>query len=173
MISLALVSMGWASDGLMLEQAVSTSRGRKGGYVVMWPRVIPHSADSEVHAAAAAVQELMVEVVSKAAPVAHQDIRPEPERVCRRDRGCRGAAVSVLIGHEAGGCVAVGLVNAPGLSAVQLIPLAGEVELASTSVPFRAAPESVVTVREMVPCASLVQAMDTASFVQAVRRAGQ
>ena len=154
---------------LRLEASISQSRGKKGGVVVMWPRVIPHTLDREVAAQAAVLQARLVEVAERAAPVAPRDVRPDPERVCPRDKGCKAVSLGMLIGQQDGGCVAIGLLGRPGLLDRELIPLAGEVELATDTVPFRASPEDAVTVREFVPCSQLDDVLDDATLVLRLR----
>ncbi|MEZ4318979.1 MAG: hypothetical protein R3F61_15805 [Myxococcota bacterium] len=152
-----------------LEMAVTTSRGRNDGLVVFWPRIIPSTLDSEVSATAAQLQQRLVDIAKRAAPIAHRDVRPEPERVCPRDRGCRATSLGVLLGQRDGGCVAVALLGPPGTEDLELVPLAGTVELASTTVPFRATPEDAVTVREFVPCSKLQNAIDDSALVLRLR----
>jgi hypothetical protein len=152
-----------------LESAVSQSRGKKGGLVVMWPRVIPATLDREVAAQAAVMQSRLVGIAERAAPVAHRDVRPEPERVCPRDKGCRAVSVGMLVGQRDGGCIAIGLLGRPGLTERELVPMAGQVELATDTVPFRASPEDAVTVREFVPCSQLGEKLDDAALVLRLR----
>ncbi len=154
---------------LRLEAAVSESRGKKGGVVVMWPRVIPYTLDREVAAQAAVLQTRLVAIAERAAPVAHRDVRPQPERVCPRDKGCKGVRLGLLLGQQDGGCVAVGLLGQPGVTDLELIPMAGEIELASESVPFRASPEDAVTVREFVPCSQIDDQLDDSALVLRLR----
>jgi hypothetical protein len=158
-------------DPRRLELSVSRSRGPTDGVVVLWPRVMPLTLDAEVLAAAAAMQGRMDQTAQRASPLARRELRPDPERVCPKARGCRAASLTVLIGHEAGGCVAVAVIGRPGLEPLELVPLAGSVDLSATTVPFRAPPESVVTVREFVPCSGLVSAVDDTAAVLALRRA--
>lgn len=160
-----------AEDLGRLQEAVTRSRGKPGGITVFWPRVIPAGTDPEVMGVAAALQERLQRIADRAAPVAPRDVRPAPERVCPRERGCRSASLGVLVGHQDGGCVAVALIGRPGAVPVQLVPLAGQVELASPTVPYRAPPESAVVVREFVPCGRLVDAVDDTAAVLALRRA--
>ena len=87
------------------------------------------------------------------------DVRPAPERACSQT-GCKAASVSVMIGQRGGGCALVGIVQGPGPSAQQLLPLAGQVDLASATQAFRQPPEQLLTVREFTPCSTVLQALD-------------
>ncbi|MCB9693643.1 MAG: hypothetical protein H6736_17660 [Alphaproteobacteria bacterium] len=166
---LALAASAGTQDDRRLEDAVLQTRGRKGAVVVLWPRVIPATDDADVKAAAGAIQRRIDEAIRKTAPMAPRVMAPAPQRVCPRG-GCREASVGVLIGHQDGGCVAVALVNPPGESPTELVPLAGDVELRSPTVPFRAPPEEAVIVRDLLPCTQIAGSMDEAKLVAAVRR---
>ena len=169
-----LATMALADDAVelrRLELSVSESRGRNGGVVIFWPRVIPATLDNEVSSLAAELQSKLIDVATRATPLAHRDIRPSPERVCPRDRGCKAVSLGVLIGQQDGGCVAVAVLGPPGVADLELIPLAGVVELASTQVPFRSPPEDVVTIREFVPCSTLPEVLDDSGLVMRVRQA--
>lgn len=158
-------------DPRQLERAVSRSRGRTGGVLVLWPRVIPATEDSEVRAAAAAMQARAIELANRASPLTPREVRPSPERVCPRERGCKAVSLTVLVAHEGGGCAAVAVIGKPGMSDLRLVPLAGRVSLSSTSVPFRAPPESVLTTHELVPCRDLATSVDDGDAVLVLRKA--
>ncbi|MCB9676162.1 MAG: hypothetical protein H6737_13660 [Alphaproteobacteria bacterium] len=173
MIALLLAFASAQDDSVelrRLEMAVSKSRGKTDGVVVMWPRVIPASTDNEVTAVANELQQRMAEIAKRAAPLATRDLRPEPERVCPRARGCRATSLGVLLGQQDGGCVAVAVLGPPGETDLELYPLAGTVDLASKTVPFRSPPENSVTVREFVPCSKLVSLVDDSALVLRMRQ---
>lgn len=152
-----LLTLGWLAVGAEASAAgdaaeISRSRGKKGGAVVLWPRLVPESADPVLADQAARVQALLAQAVGQQAPAV--DVRPAPERVCPLI-GCRAASVGLLLGHQDGGCVAVAVVGPPGPEAQTLVPLAGSVEMVDPALPFRAAPEGKLIVREFVPCTEL------------------
>lgn len=167
----ALLSLSFAGTEVdhRLEEAVLQTRGRRSAVMILWPRVLPHVQDAEVDAAAAAVQRRLEEVAREAAPLTPRQTAPPPQRVCPRT-GCRGVSLGVLITQHQGGCAAVGLVNGPLETGTTLVPLAGDVELSSTRIPFRALPEDVVTVRDLVPCRDLPGLLDESSLVSELRR---
>jgi hypothetical protein len=158
------------ADDAHLRDAVLTTRGRRGAVMVLWPRVVPHAASAELEATAGAVQRRLDGVVSKAFPLVARQLAPAPQRVCARPRGCKGPTVGVLIGQEGGGCVAVGWVGEPGTGPMHLVPLAGEVTLSASTLPFRAHPEDAVTIDEFVPCATLAGELDGQALVPLLRR---
>lgn len=169
----ALLSLAYASEvgrEARLEDAVLSTRGRRNVAMVLWPRILPHTEDPAVEEAAAGVQRKLDAIVRKAAPLLPTQLAPAPQRVCPAGGGCRGLAVGALIGQQGGGCVAVGIIGPAKEGERILVPLAGTVELASTTVPFRSPPEDVVTVRELVPCKELVGRIDEAQMIAALRR---
>src|SRR5690606_37061594 len=99
----------------------SHSKGRKGGVVVLWPRVVPHTDDRDLRLLADKLQERVTQQAIAARGSALVDTRPEPERVCPRE-GCRATSVSLVIGHQQGGCVVAAVVGPPGTEAQTLLP---------------------------------------------------
>ena len=63
---------------------ISRSVGVKGGVVVLWPRVLPATADPAVQVEAQKLQARLTAMAEAAAPAAPRDVRPTPERVCPR-----------------------------------------------------------------------------------------
>jgi hypothetical protein len=151
---------------------ISRSVGKEGGVVVFWPRVVPRTDDPAIHDAAAGLQKKLTELVAKALPKRERDVRPEPERVCPKT-GCAAMTVGVVLTSKDKGCVAVALVAKPGTEASKLVPWAGTVELRGEEAAFRAAPESFITVTDMVPCAKLLDSLakGDAAVVKAIKDA--
>ena len=120
------------------------------------PRIVPFgSVDAQL---ARAVQQHAVDLARRAFPGRPLDIRPEPERTCRR-AGCDATALSVVLTQSGTGCMAVASITPPGPVESTLLPWAGRIELRSTQIPFRDPPESYVRVKDFAPCASLVDTM--------------
>jgi len=151
---------------------ISRSEGKEDGVVVFWPRVVPRTDDPAIHDLAAALQKKLGELVAKAAPKRERDVRPEPERVCPKG-GCKAMTVGVVLTTKDKGCVAVALVAKPGAEPSKLIPWAGTMELKSEEAAFRAPPESLLTVTDMVPCAKLLEtaAKGDAAVIKAIKDA--
>ncbi|MCA9492996.1 MAG: hypothetical protein KC621_23860 [Myxococcales bacterium] len=158
----AAVSLGAAGS-----DEISRTRGKPSGIVVLWPRVVPATDDPQIRRLAAALQEGVARQAVEDRGSSLVDQRPEPERVCPRS-GCRGTSVTLMLGHQAGGCVVVAAVGPPGDEQQTLVPLAGRMDLPEPVVPFRAAPEERVVVREFVPCDQLLQSLDTGPLWAAV-----
>lgn len=138
---------------------ISHSRGRPGGVVVLWPRVVPETDDAEVAALAARLQTRLQAAAIASVPAAKIDVRPQPERVCPRS-GCRAVSVGLMLGHQDGGCAALAVVGPAGPEAQRLVPLAGKFQMSDASLLYRAAPEGKVVVSEFVPCAELEASLD-------------
>ena len=148
---------------------ISRSMGKKGGVVVLWPRTPekePAGADqlAKVQTALASIAEGVAEQV---------DIRPAPERVCPRAKGCRAASIGAVMAQTDGGCALVAVISPPGTSSATLVPWVGTLKLKDTKVPFREPPESRVSVVDFGTCAdfdlSLTQGRDP--VVEALRKA--
>ena len=137
---------------------VSESAGKKGGVVVLWPRVIPSKYGTPIRMLSAQVQRHMAEMVGRVLPGRSVDVRPEPQRVCPQG-GCDGVAFGVLLVHHGDGCAAVAFVGERGRSHRQLFQWAGNLRLKATLVPFRNPPENYVTIADYAPCNGLVEAM--------------
>jgi hypothetical protein len=119
--------------------------------VVLWPRIIPKSETPRTRALAGSVQEKLRVLVDRALPKRAVDVRPEPERVCPQ-AGCQAPALGVLLLRKENGCALVALVSEPGRNPTRLVPWVGEVTLKSTQVAFREPPESLVTIKDFMPC---------------------
>lgn len=133
---------------------ISRSAGVRGGVVALWPRIIPRTATATSRELATAVQRYMVGLIRRTLPNRPIDIRPEPERVCRR-AGCEAISVGVLLVRKNAGCVLIGLVSRPGQSPAALIPWLGEVQLKQRTAGFREPPESQVRVLDFAMCDQL------------------
>lgn len=138
---------------------ISTSAGTPGGTVVLWPRVIPASSSAMTRAAAFQVQSALASLATQHGGQRALDVRPEPQRVCRR-AGCVAASVGAVLVHASQGCAVVATVSGPGPAPAALVPWAGDVRAQVASVPFREPPESFLTVKDFVPCDQLVPALD-------------
>lgn len=160
-----------AGQGETLEEKhISRSVGESGGVVVFWPRIVPREIAQDNRDLAAALQRQVRAVVEKAAPGRTIDFRPEPERVCPKG-GCKASTVGLLLSRKDQGCLVVALVSKPGEAPMRIVPWAGEVKLRADMVPFREYPESVITVADYVPCASLLKTMDRgeSAVIQAIQ----
>ncbi|HHO51341.1 MAG TPA: hypothetical protein ENK18_10815 [Deltaproteobacteria bacterium] len=146
---------------------ISRSKGRRDGVVVLWPRVVPATEDPELRGLAKRLQDRLYAAASEVVDYRRVDVRPEPERVCPRS-GCRAPSVSVLLGHKGGGCVLVALVGPAGGSPLDVVPLVGEVELASERLAFRKAPESSMVITEFVPCDQIEAELDDQLVIQMI-----
>ncbi len=136
---------------------ISRSVGEPGGLVVFWPRIIPKTDDANIQGYARALQQRLVAIANKKFK-GKIDVRPAPERVCPQ-QGCKAATLGVLFTHRGGGCTAVALFSRPGRSPIRLIPWAGVVTLKKDQVPFRAYPETQLSIQDAVPCADFVEAL--------------
>lgn len=154
---------------------ISRSVGKKGGVVVLWPRVAPDApAGTDAHAAA--VQAKLAELARAATEVV--DVRPAPERVCPMETGCKAVAVGAVVTRRGEGCAVVATVSAPGRSPQGLVPWAGELKLKMTAAEFRVPPEPQIVVTDFLPCAELAAALDagapaiTAALAKALEAGG-
>ncbi len=118
---------------------------------MFWPRIIPADERGDSRDLAAALQDRVRALLQETFPGRAIDVRPEPERVCPQ-AGCQAATVGILLLRDEQGCGVVGLVAQPGRSPALLVPLAGELQVANTSVAFREPPESSVKVKDFAPC---------------------
>lgn len=146
---------------------ISRSKGKKSGAVVLWPRVVPPSDDPGVQALAGQLQARLAAAVARELDGAPVDVRPAPERACPRD-GCKGISVGAVLGHKAGGCVAVAFVSARGPEPHQVLPWAGEVAIFSPQVQFRSPPENAFEVAEFTPCSMLQEQLDDGPLAAAI-----
>ncbi|MCB9687080.1 MAG: hypothetical protein H6738_16930 [Alphaproteobacteria bacterium] len=164
-VVLALVAS--ASLGAVGSDEISHSKGKPAGLVVLWPRVVPATDDPQIRRLAGALQDRVAQQAVSDRGSNLVDQRPEPERVCPRS-GCRGTSVSLMLGHQAGGCVVVATVGPPGDEQQTMIPLAGRMDMPEPVVPFRSPPEERIVVREFVPCDQLLESLDTGPLWAAV-----
>jgi hypothetical protein len=134
---------------------VSRSAGEPGGVVVLWPRIIPAGEVDSTRMIAGLVQDRMKELVERTLPGRAIDVRPDPERTCPQ-AGCAAVALGVLIVRDGDGCAVVGFVMPPGTTeATTLVPWAGGLTLKRSAIPFRAHPESEVSVSDFGRCNDL------------------
>lgn len=151
---------------------VSTRRGKRGGVLVLWPRVVPETEDATMLLLASALQGRLDALADRVADPALRATRPAPERVCPAEGGCRAVSLGAVLGHHEGGCFAVGLVGAPDGGNVRLVPWAGQVSArGGRELPHRQPPEDVLVVKEFVPCGSLLDALDDARLEEVLRAA--
>ncbi len=148
---------------------ISRSRGKKDGVVVLWPRVVPATEDAAVTALAGQLQQKLAAMAGEAVDPGKVDARPPPERACSQV-GCKGASVGLMLGQRNGGCAVVGIVSGPGVAPQQLVPLAGQMTLQGSSLPFRQAPEQVVTISEFVRCDQVLETLDLSGMHSALQR---
>ncbi len=151
---------------------ISRSVGEEGGVVVFWPRVIPKTEDAAITSLARDLQKELAGTVKATFTGKAVDVRPEPERVCPRD-GCAAMTVGLLLTHIKGGCAVMALVSGPGKAPQKVVPWAGLVQLKRDEVPFREPPESDVTIKDAVPCADVMKALEEkkADVVAAMKKA--
>ena len=142
-----LVALAFGGDA----PEISRSLGKKGGTVVLWPRITPAGAVD--HDAAVKVQQALTGLAQGAGY--EVDVRPEPERVCPRESGCKAVALGAVITATDSGCVVVATVSRPGQSPATLVPWVGEVRLKAPTSVFREPPESQVVVTDYARCADL------------------
>ncbi len=165
--------MAWLTLALAVALAgrdapeISRSRGSSRGIVVLWPRLVPETDDPVLRELAERMRDRLYGAAAEVVPYRRVDVRPEPERVCPL-RGCRGPAVSVMIGHREGGCVVVGLLQPPGPKPPVAWSIAGKVDL-TEPLAFRRPPEKALVVREFTPCAYAEAGFDRKAVVEALR----
>lgn len=166
------VVAGGPNDTRFLGPEISHSKGVAGGVVVLWPRIIPSTIAAENQQYAQAVQQKVKQLVEKALPGRPIDVRPSPERVCPKT-GCEAMSVGVLFTRQNNSCIAVALVNGPGVSQTKMIPWGGEVAFkGSDTIQFRDPPENFVQIKDFAVCDQLVVEMGKADgFVEAAIRA--
>ncbi len=155
----ALAVVAAALLGISGSPEISHSKGRKEGVVVLWPRLVPQTDEREMRLLAQQLQERVTQQAVAGRGSAMVDTRPEPERVCPRG-GCKATSVSVVIGHQAGGCAIAAVVGPPGEVPGALIPLVGTMDVPDPSLPFRVPPEERMMIREFVPCDRVMEQLD-------------
>jgi len=148
-------SAAHASDG----EEISRSKGKKGGVVVLYPRIVPETSDPNVLAVATQLQQQLSAVAQRVVDPKRVDVRPDPQRVCPQE-GCKAASLGVMLGHQGGGCAVLVQVGPPGIANQQLFPVAGELALRSPLATFRQPPERLATVTEFAPCTEVMAGLD-------------
>lgn len=171
-MAFAFSSHSAAAQSVRDAPEISRSAGEVGGIVVMWPRIIPRLETETSRELALAIQTHLAGLAAKALPGRAVDIRPEPERVCRR-AGCRATTVGAVLVRKAGNCILVGLVSAPGQSAQRQLPWVGKVKLKRPETPFREPPESDLKLVDYAACAAIPTALADADeeLIAAMRTA--
>ncbi|MDC0715870.1 hypothetical protein [Nannocystis bainbridge] len=165
------VAAGSPNDTRFLAPEISHSKGVAGGVVVLFPRIIPSAIAAENQNYGQSIQQKVKQLVEKALPGRPIDVRPSPERVCPK-AGCDGVSIGVLFTRQNNSCVAVALVNGPGVSTTKLVPWGGEITLKADPIQFRDPPENFVTIKDYANCDQLVVEMGKQdSFVEAALRA--
>lgn len=154
-LALGLCAPALAQDG----PEISRSRGPSDGIIVLWPRVVPASADPELLELASQVQSRLEQAALQIRPE-RTEVRPWPQWACPMDGGCKATSLSAVLAHQEGGCAVVALVGTPGETDVKLTPLAGDMSLERSSAVFRTPPESLLTIQDFVPCGELSAALD-------------
>ena len=167
---------GWMVLGLLASptsladseaDAVSRHRGKKGGVTVLWPRVVPQTEDPQILAIAETLQGRLDGMAQASVDPKRVVVRPDPERVCPR-AGCRSVSLGAVLGHQDGGCFAVGLVGLAEGGAVQLVPWGGRIKVRAPTQPFRKPPESSIAVTEFVPCDRLIESLSDTGIERAL-----
>jgi hypothetical protein len=133
---------------------ISRSSGSEDSVVILWPRIIPKSDDAETVALAERIQSKLASMAT-ASGAKSVDKRPAPERVCPRPAGCRGPSVGAVLTVKDSACAVAVVVGPAGASDVELMPLAGGIDLKRKTVPFREPPESALTIVEFAKCSDL------------------
>jgi hypothetical protein len=139
---------------------ISRSRGEQGGYVVLWPRIVPRDDDPTTQRIAALLQARLKALAGRAAPDAPVDVRPEPERVCPRDGGCVATSLGAVLSRKGGACAAAITIGAPGTSPVRVLGWAGTVTTKNETAAFRDPPESLLVVEEWARCDELLATLE-------------
>lgn len=165
------VVAGSPQDSRFLAPEISHSKGVAGGVVVLFPRIIPSAIAAENQTLAQSIQQKVKQLVEKALPGRPIDVRPSPERVCPK-AGCEAMSINVLFTRQNNSCVAVALINAPGVSQTKMVPWGGEVEFKADPIQFRDPPENFVKIKDYATCDQLLTEMGKQDgFVEAALRA--
>lgn len=165
------VVAGSPNDTRFLAPEISHSKGVAGGVVVLFPRIIPSTIAAENQSYGQQLQQKMKQLVEKALPGKPIDVRPAPERVCPK-AGCDAMSINVLFTRQNNSCVAVALINGPGVSQTKMVPWGGEVELKADPIAFRDPPENFVKIKDYATCDQLIHEMTKQDgFVEAAVRA--
>ncbi len=140
---------------------IAKGRGEKGGYVVLWPRVVPRSDDPQTQEIASLLQARLTAMANRAAPGAPVDVRPSPERACPRDGGCVATSLGAVLSRKGDACAAAVTIGSPGTSPVRVFGWAGTVEVKAESSAFRDPPENLLVVKEWAKCDALLASLKT------------
>ena len=151
---------------------ISTSPGPEGGFVILWPRIVATPVTEQDRSMAREVQARTRALIERTVQGRRVEIRPEPERSCRR-AGCIAVSVAFVLARQEAGCILVVAIAPPGESSSTLVPWVGSVKLARGEVPFREPPESEITITDHAACDDLDALMRAAEgpVVEALRRA--
>ena len=165
LVSLPALALG---DG----PEISRSLGKKGGVLVLWPRLLHEGVQVEgdvANAAAAQVQAALVKIAQSLNE--RVDVRPAPERVCPKETGCRATALGAVVVVQGEGCAVVATISAPGASPAKLVPWVSKQTLKGKEVAFRKPPEAAVQVTDFTPCGELAAALEegTSKVAEALR----
>lgn len=159
---------------------ISRSRGERGGYVVLWPRVVPRDDDPTTAKIASLLQARLKALAGRAASDAPVEVRPEPERVCPRDGGCVATSLGAVLSRRGGACAAAVTIGAPGTSPVRVLGWAGTVTTKNETAAFRDPPESQLVVQEWARCDELLAQLekneppsDETAILEAIAAAGR
>jgi len=117
--------------------------------------VIPSSLADATRERVTQVQRLMVALVAEALPGVAVEVRPEPERVCPQG-GCLATSLGAVFHQHGDGCVVVATVGPPGRTPRRLAPWGGAVDLKAARAEFRSPPESLLVIRDYLPCSELL-----------------
>jgi hypothetical protein len=142
-----------------MDPRISTSAGKTGGVVVLWPRVVPGEGVDWLREHVVVVQKRLRQLAERVYENTPIDMRPEPQRTCPK-QGCAGVAVGALVLWSGNGCAVLALVSPPGQEPTSIIPWSGKVALKKQSVAFRSPPEDQVTTEDMVPCDEITETLD-------------
>lgn len=134
---------------------VSRSAGPEGGVIVLWPRIVPGTEADRSRELAESIQKRLETLARRVLPGRPVDVRPAPQRVCRR-AGCRALSLGALLARRGNGCAVVILVAPPGPSPARMIPAAGKLRMQREKLPFRKHPESYLTIQDFSRCSQVM-----------------
>ncbi len=136
---------------------IAKSRGESGGYVVLWPRIVPRDEDPVTTEIASLLQARLRAMAERTgAPV---EVRPAPERACPRDGGCVATSLGAVLSRKGGACAAAVTIGPPGTSPVRVLGWAGNVEVKDETSAFRDPPENLLVVKEWAKCEDLLASL--------------
>lgn len=147
---------------------VSRHAGWSGQVVILWTRTTPIPTDPIVMSLERALQQRLEDIVASVAPEAPQNVRPDPERVCRK-KGCRTISIAATLLHQDDGCAAVAVITGAGPSQSAVVPWGGVMELSDEMLPFRDPPEELVTVNDFVPCTRFLEHLNDIAVTETLR----